>query len=299
MATLQHVSVCICTFRRPQLLKRLLEALSRQQTDNLFTYSVVVVDNDASQSAEEVVRQCGSYFPFPMQYCVEPRQNISLARNKAVATARGDYVAFIDDDEFPTGRWLATLIAACTRFKADGVLGPVKPHFDETPPGWVMKGSFYERPNLATGATLRWNSCRTGNALLRRTVFSDNEQPFRPELRGGEDRDFFRRKIERGYHFVWCREAIVYEVVPPVRWKRRFMLRRALLRGAVRLVNRTGPLEILKSLIAVPTYAAALPFTLLLGQHRFMNVLIRLFDHLGKLLALIGLNPVKEPYVTG
>jgi hypothetical protein len=41
-----HVCVCICTFRRPLLLKRLLEALEKQQTENAFTFSVVVADND-------------------------------------------------------------------------------------------------------------------------------------------------------------------------------------------------------------------------------------------------------------
>lgn len=298
MAALPHISVCICSYKRPQLLQRLLDALSRQQTDGLFTYSGLVVDNDALQSARAVVTQCGSRLSLPLEYCVEERQNISLARNKAVATARGDYLAFIDDDEFPTERWLVTLFTARIRFDADGVLGPVKPHFDEPPPSWVVKGSFYDRPDLDTGTVLGWSDCRTGNALLRKDVFTENEQPFRPELRGGEDRDFFRKKIEQGCEFVWCAEAIAYEVVPPTRWKRRFMLRRALLRGAVTLVNHKGPIDILKSAVAVFTYTAALPFMLLAGQHRFMNLLIRLFDHLGKLLALIGLNPVKEPYVT-
>ena len=39
-----------------------------------------------------------------VKYCVEPRQNIALARNKALQNAEGDLIAFIDDDEFPDGR---------------------------------------------------------------------------------------------------------------------------------------------------------------------------------------------------
>jgi len=45
--------------------------------------------------------------------------------------------------------------------------------------------------------------------------------------------------IERGHAFVWCNEAVVYEVVPPVRWRRTFMLRRALLRGKVSPLDPT------------------------------------------------------------
>lgn len=293
-----HISICVCTYKRRELLRRLLLALGRQRTDNLFTYSVSVVDNDSSSSAEAVVRECASELGLAIRYSVEPQQNISLARNRAVSTASGDYVALIDDDEFPTERWLTHLFIDCERFGADGILGPVKPHFDQPPPAWVLRGSFYERALLTTGQILGWSQCRTGNALLRKHVFTGDPLPFRPELRGGEDRDFFRRKIEEGYRFVWCSQATVYEVVPPERWKRRFMLKRALLRGAVAQANRSGPLDILRSGIAVVTYAAALPFSLLFGQHRFMNILIRLFDHLGKLLAVVRLNPITEPYVT-
>ena len=76
------------------------------------------------------------------------------------------------------------------------------------------------------------------------------------------------------------------------------MLRRALLRGAVTLTNRNFEArDVAKSLIAVPVYTAALPFALVLGQHRFMDLLVRLFDHLGKLLALVGIKPVKDSYI--
>jgi len=79
-----------------------------------------------------------------------------------------------------------------------------------------------------------------------------------------------------------------------------YMLRKALLRGATAALHPTvGVRDITKSVIAVPVYAVALPFAALVGQHRFMDLLVRLFDHLGKLLALVGLNPVKEPYIAG
>jgi hypothetical protein len=105
--------------------------------------------------------------------------------------------------------------------------------------------------------------------------------------------------IDNGHVFIWCNEAVAYEVVPSIRWKRTFMLKRALLRGAMEPKMPTcGVRDIAKSVIAVPAYTAALPFALVLGHHRFMTLLVSLFDHLGKLLALLGVNPIKEPYVT-
>jgi succinoglycan biosynthesis protein ExoM len=230
---------------------------------------------------------------------VEARQNIALARNQAIENADGDFVAFIDDDEFPAGNWLLNLFRACEQYQVDGVLGPVRRHFDETPPKWIVKGDFYERPIHPTGLPVLWSLGRTGNVLLRKTVFTPGELPFRPEFRHGEDQDFFRRAIASGRRFIWCSDAIAYEVVPPVRWKRTFMLKKALLRGSTAALHPTlGVADILKSVIAVPAYALALPFALILGQHRFMTLLVKLCDHLGKLLALLGINPIREQYVT-
>ncbi len=135
-----HISVCICTYRRPEYLKRLLLALSLQDTGDRFTYSIVVADNDYLRSAEVVVADFAVASRIPIRYCVEPQQNIPLARNKAVMNAEGDFVAFIDDDEFPIKHWLAFLFKTLEEHKVDGVLGPVKPHFDAPPPRWVVEG---------------------------------------------------------------------------------------------------------------------------------------------------------------
>lgn len=123
---------------------------------------------------------------------------------------------------------------------------------------------------------------------------------FLPEFRsGGEDRNFFMRIMQKGCRFVWCDEAVAYELVPPTRWKVGVMLKRALLRGKMSLHHQTfGMGELAKSAVAVPLYCLALPFLLLFGYHRFLSYLIRTFDHAGRILALFGVNPVKEVYVT-
>jgi len=295
----KHICVCICTYKRPHFLQRLLTELDGQDTGGLFTYSVVVADNDQLQSAKEVVTGFQATSAIRVTYCVEPRQNIALTRNRAIENAHGDFVAFIDDDEFPTKAWLLTLFNAWKHYGVDGVLGPVNRYFDETPPKWILKGNFYSRASYPTGLVIDWPKGRTGNVLLKRSIFPADELPFNPEFRNGEDQEFFRRMIERGYKFIWCHEAVAYEVVPPVRWKRSFMLRRALLNGSMQPKRAAfGIRDVLKSLVAIAGYTIAIPFVSVLGQHRLMDLLVRLFDHLGKVLAFAGLNPIKDAYVT-
>ena len=295
---MKHITICICTYKRPLLLKRLLTEVASQETGGLFSYSILVVDNDRARSAEPVISDFRAHFPAPVQYFVETRQGIALARNKAVENAQGELVAFLDDDEFPTKRWLLTLVRALDEFQADGVLGPVKPHFDVEPPRWVVQGKFYERPSYPTGLVIDWKKGRTGNALLNRRIFAPDAM-FRPEFRTGEDQDFFRRAIDKGNVFIWCNEAVAYEVVPPERWRRRFMLRRALLQGANSLLHpNLRARSTAKSAVAVVAYTALLPVALFLGEGRLMLCLLKLFDHTGRLLAAIGIDPIKEPYVT-
>jgi len=295
----KHIDVCVCTYKRPELLKRLLRELAGQETRGLFTYSVVVVDNDRLRSAEAVILEFAATSTVPVTYDVEPAQSICLARNRGIAHAAGEFIAFIDDDEFPEKQWLLKLYQAADRDDVAGVLGPVKSHFDEKPPDWVIGCKFFDRPGHPTGFVIHWAEGRTGNVLLKRRILPPGELPFDPKFHRGGDTDFFRRMAEKGHVFIWCDEAIVFEVVPPARWTRAFMLKRALLRGSITL--KTPGFEVRsvgKSVVATVLYTVALPFTLLLGHHMFMNLLVRLCDHLGKILAFVGINPVRSPFVT-
>ena len=295
---LPHISVCVCTYKRPKLLERLLRELERQETDGLFSFSISVVDNDGAQSSRDVVAAFKASSGISISYAVVPEQNISLARNKAIDKATGELLAFIDDDEFPIPRWLVFLFLTVTKNDVSGVLGPVKRHFDEAPPTWVIKSSFYDRKTYPTGAAVSRKEARSGNVLLKKSILAGESCVFRPEFRGGEDTDFFGRMMDKGHRFIWCDEAIAYEVVPPIRWNRKFLLKRAMLRGAnTTKYSNFGMGEVGKSLIAVPIYTIALPFAFIRGQHLFMDLLVRLCDHLGKILAVVGINPIKEYYV--
>ena len=53
----KDISVCICTFQRPDLLRKLLKRLEEQRTNGRFTFSVVVTDNDSGRSSERVVAE--------------------------------------------------------------------------------------------------------------------------------------------------------------------------------------------------------------------------------------------------
>jgi len=284
------------------MLRQLLSRLENQETEDLFDYSIVVVDNDKSESARLMAEAFATQSMISIRYYVEPEQNIALARNKAIENVQGEFIGFIDDDEFPVEQWLLNLFKAMDRYNSNGVLGPVLPHFSTEPPSWVLKGRFFDRPTHPTGKILEWKNTRTGNALLKRGLFKEGSVWFDPAFgSGGEDRDFFKRKIEEGNIFVWCNEAPVFETIPLKRWKRTVLMKRALIRGKMAF-NAKVPspcMSLMKSGVVIVLYTCCLPLFFVIGHHVFMRYLIKIFDHLGKILAFLGIDLVKEKYVMG
>ena len=238
------ISVCVCTYKRADLLRLLLDGLA-SQTLAPESFEVVVVDNDAFASAKEVVEQAGQRHPaLVLRYDVESMQGISHARNKAVALAAGQLLAFIDDDEQPAANWLADLLATMNAMDADAVLGPVLPRYPPTTRAWVIKSRFFERPRFPTGTVLEHKSCRTGNALVKaQRVKSRRPEAFDTFLSqsGGEDLHFFEWLARQGGRLVWCDTAEVREEVPAARQNLHYMLARSLRVSTIywQNVNRT------------------------------------------------------------
>lgn len=296
-----HICVCVCTFKRPDLLRVLLEKLKVQQTNDNFSFSINIVDNDSNATAREVVDTFALASNIPVKFQIEPRQNISLARNMAVATAQGNFLAFIDDDEYPGPCWLLTMLQAIEKYHVAGSVGPVKPHFDKGAPSWLVRSGICNRSSHPTGTIFSSGELRTGNAMLSSAVFEGMGSPFLPEKgkTGGEDDDFFMRAMKRGNRFVWCEEAPVYEIVYPDRWKRMYYVKRNFLIGALTGNQmRKKPIKNLPSLtksLAFLVFSFALaPVFLIPGQHAFMRHIFRMCYHVSYVSSYLGIMFMRE-----
>jgi succinoglycan biosynthesis protein ExoM len=226
-----EVSVCICTFHRPARLLQLLRSL-QCLAPGTPRFEVIVVDNDPERTGEPAVSQARAN-GLEVHYAVEPVRGIARARNRSVAPARGEYVAFIDDDEEADPQWLANLLPEVLRFGADGGIGPVIPKFSDGTPRWLIEGGFFERPRLPTGTILGAKRTRTGNALIRRRLLTALPGPFNDgyDLTGGEDSELFRHLVAGGARFIAVDSAIVYEHLSSQRTTIRWLLQRRFMNG--------------------------------------------------------------------
>jgi succinoglycan biosynthesis protein ExoM len=227
------VSLAIATQRRSEGLAKAVRSTFRQTGVQLSGLELVVVDNDAVPSAKAVIDMLAAEAPFPVRYVHEPAPGVANARNAAMAAAKGDLIAFLDDDEEAAPGWLAALIAAQARFGADAVFGPVRAR---TPAGVVRHREylqrFFSREGPAeAGVIAHFYGC--GDSLVRRAALPHPTAPFSPERNetGGEDDHLFGVMQRAGARFAWAPEALVYEDPVPARLTLRYALARAFAYG--------------------------------------------------------------------
>jgi glycosyltransferase involved in cell wall biosynthesis len=234
------LAVCICTFKRPDGLLRLLAGLDGQVFAAVPQPSVclIVVDNSPTASA---AASCAAHpSRWPLHYLHEPQPGISHARNTALAAvpAGTDFIAMIDDDEVPAPDWLDQLLAAQARSGADVIVGPTAPIFPPATPGWVAANSLFIKPeNQASLHDLDPDPpAATCNVLVRAGLLGPAGLSFEPALAlsGGEDKLLFQSLKQHGHTFAFAAAAHVSEWIPPERATFAYMWRESYRRGCVK-----------------------------------------------------------------
>lgn len=232
------VVVTICTARRPRELKRLLVALRAAEASALR--AVVVVENDPGLEGKAVCEALRDGYPCQLVCVVEDARGFSAARNRAVAEAirfAPDFVASLDDDEWPDAAWLGELVRVQKQEDADIVGGPVVPVPAAAIPHWDQLAPYYG----LTREVPDGGDCTlygAGNFLARRTCFERFPGPFDAAFDGigGEDLHFFQRLEGLGARTRWAANAIVFEETPSERLSPAWLLQRQHRRGFVNVL---------------------------------------------------------------
>ena len=223
------ISVVIPTQRRPGPLDLATGSILRQQGIDLDRIELVIADNDAKPSARVLAERLASQAVFPVVYVHEPEPGVANVRNAALAAAKGELIAFLDDDEEAPPNWLAELLAVMARYEVDGVFGPVR---GRAPPQVKQHRDYLERffsreGPAQSGPIDAYYGC--GNSLVRRASLPDPRRPFDSvrNTTGGEDDLLFGGMKDQGATFAWAAGAWVWEDPAPDRLKLAYTLKRA------------------------------------------------------------------------
>jgi glycosyltransferase involved in cell wall biosynthesis len=104
------VSLIIGTRDRCAKLARCLESVGRMSFER--AWELIVVDNGSTDGTAAIVREFKAVAPIPVRYVFEPKPGLGNAHNAGVAAARGEILAFTDDDCYPASDFLSSLWSA-------------------------------------------------------------------------------------------------------------------------------------------------------------------------------------------
>ncbi|HJW41526.1 MAG TPA: glycosyltransferase family 2 protein [Rhizomicrobium sp.] len=295
-----EVTVAIPTFRRPRGLKRLLDALAA--LDTTASVTVLVADNDADK--HEGFDLCGVIrspdYRWPIRAVMVAERGIAATRNALCAGALSDphmqFIAMLDDDEWPEPQWLTALLGEQARTGADVLQGSILSDFEAEPARWASHFDGLSDIRQPSGAVDMLQG--TGNLLITRMALERLGEPwFDPAfaLGGGEDRDFFQRVKAAGARFAWSDEACAHQAVPASRSSLRWALMRAFsignsdmrvfLKSAPGITARARELaRVAGALLLSPILFVILAF----DANRRVVALRLLFRAAGKITALTG-----------
>jgi succinoglycan biosynthesis protein ExoM len=281
--------VAIASYRRPTELQQLLDSFEAGIGE--MNAEILVVDNDAEATAREVAT---SHKLNPV-YVVEPKPGIAEARNRALKHFDDRYraIIFVDDDEWVSPNWLATLAGYAEETGADVAVGPVISIFPKDTPDWVKRGGFAQRPLSATGRRLP--TAPTNNTLLLRDAWLRAGSPeFDTSFSetGGSDTDFFIRIRRSGAKLLYCAEAVVYEDVPidrlSLRWFRRRAIRNGIVDTRTRMKYGGLPTGLARAVVAVGYGTLLLGLGLMTGRGIQSRPFVYIFYGYGRIAAVFN-----------
>ena len=232
------VSVVIPTLNRHKALARALSSVLAQNLPPDLLAEVVVVDNSVDSNARSVVDAAGAGSALPIRYIAMPRPGIATARNAGIAAARGEWIAFLDDDETGGPDWLACLATTARQGGFDAVFGPVSARAEEGSEIGAFADYFARGVAAPDGADITRFSAYLGtnNSLFASVLCKVPGGPFEERLNsiGGEDSLFLHHLAREGKRFGWSEGAKVTEWVPQRRLDWAYVRRRRFLSGQIR-----------------------------------------------------------------
>lgn len=229
------VTVIVCTYNRCSVLANALNSVAASVLPPSIEWEVLVVDNNSTDQTRKVVDEFCRRYPGRFLYLFEATQGKSYALNAAIQEARGEVLAFMDDDVTVDPDWLWNLTAALQNGEWAGAGGRVIPVWSCSPPSWLVVGGphalgpFVEFDRGSEAGPL--NEPPLGaNMAFRRDVFKKwggfrtDLGPSGSTLLRNDDTEFGRRLLAAGERLRYEPSAVMRHPVPEYRTQKSYLL---------------------------------------------------------------------------
>lgn len=221
-----RLSLVIATYNRAEQLMVTLRSVAAQSKASAQWECIVVDNNSGDNTRERVEGFIAEHSTLNIIYHFESKQGLSHARNAGIERAKGDIIAFIDDDERIVPDFISAYIKLFESYpNAMAAGGKIIAEYPTGRPRWMSH--YTERPianPMDFGDYVRtFPKGRIpggGNMAMRREVFNKigafNTSLGRTGklLIGGEESDLFERIAKAGMECYYAPRAVMYHIIP-------------------------------------------------------------------------------------
>jgi len=275
---MKKIIIGICTHYRNEYLKICIEKINSMEIPTDSNIEIVIVDNTKESFAKNLIENLTNDY-FPIHYFSFDGIGIASVRNKVLdicVSLDPDYIAFIDDDEYPCQDWLINLLNQIDNSNANIVSGPVISKFVDNnlneinPPKHITQNPLFNlHQKRKTGKLC--NSCSTNNVLFKANILKpENKFDESFNKMSGEDLDFFEKLSANGNSIIWCKEAFVTEQVPPNRSNIKYLLKRSFNNGYLKTFSKKKTKNfkskhVFNAMLNIIIFHIILPFSYITG----------------------------------
>ncbi|MEA5619321.1 glycosyltransferase [Cronbergia sp. UHCC 0137] len=208
--TFPFFSIIIPTYARPQQLSSCLQALSKlNYPDDKF--EVIIVDDGSPISLNQIISEWQSQLNITL--LKQPNQGPSIARNLGASYAKGEFLAFTDDDCIPAAAWLEEFASQLLKTPNCLIGGQIVNALVENiyaTSSQLLIDYLYEYYNKQNTKTRQTSFFTSNNFAISREIFNSLGGFGKFRLAAAEDRELCDRALQLGYEMVYIPEALVY-----------------------------------------------------------------------------------------
>ena len=135
------ISVILSTYNRQKLLPRMLDSLLNQEFKD---FELILVNNGSTDNTQSICEEYAQKDQRIKLYRIEKNNGPSFARNLGIDKAKGDYICFVDDDDYCEQNYLSMLYNLITEYDSDiAISGSVYEYNDKTiSPKYIFEGTY-------------------------------------------------------------------------------------------------------------------------------------------------------------
>jgi len=303
-------TVALCTHNHADRLARTLADLHELRMPEAH-WELLVIDNACTDTTRELLAGHVWAPGWKVRIVREEKLGLSNARNRAIREAQGEYVLFIDDDETPDPNWLHAFETLIGNHAPDAFGGRIEVLFEGERPPWLADEllGFLGQLNRAESIvplTQPNTSFYGGNFGFRKSV-CDHVGAFDAALgrkgmdnTGGEEVDFYRRLLDRGFKVWWTPDAVIHHRIQSAKLKRSYFVDLHYRQGRAEAVRQRGSSLRIPPRYLVPQLGRALGAFLRQWQAGGLNATVRKEMNIAYFLGYIagwsfGENPGPAP----